>query len=395
MRVRSCSSCGRRWCCRRCRRRSWWWAPGCRCRCPSRSTPAGRSCRCTRPPGRTERWPRPACRRWRRCRCPCCRRARSPGTGPPAPPCRPRAACTCPAWRRCRSGRCRSWCCPPQPQQTPLTQLPLMHWLAAVHAVPLALSAQLRLGAVPWQVNGAKQWESIEQLVRQAVAAADVGRAARRGRRRAGAAPVAVRDGGVRRAGAGRRAARDRGRGQLRRRRRRCRRRCCRTAGWACSGSSARGTDRDVGAVARAGADVARLAHPARAGAAADAVDAEVAGQALAGRRRTAGRGASCCRSGWSSDRRCSAPGSRRRCVQVPPARGRAVADVGRAGDAWSRSDRRRARCRCGRWSASTGRLGTTARRTTCWRRRDGRRPCRRRTRRCRSWARPGPSTGT
>ena len=52
-------------------------------------------------------------------------------------------------------------------QQTPLTQLPLMHWLAAVHAVPEGLSAQLRLGGVPWQVNGATQWESIEQLVRQ------------------------------------------------------------------------------------------------------------------------------------------------------------------------------------------------------------------------------------
>ena len=56
---------------------------------------------------------------------------------------------------------------PPARQQTPLTQLPLMHWLAAVHAMPGGLSAQLRLGAVPWQVNGAKQWESIAQLVRQ------------------------------------------------------------------------------------------------------------------------------------------------------------------------------------------------------------------------------------
>ena len=54
-------------------------------------------------------------------------------------------------------------------QQTPLTQLPLMHWLAAVHAVPGGLRAQLRLGGVPWQVNGEKQWESIEQLVRQPV----------------------------------------------------------------------------------------------------------------------------------------------------------------------------------------------------------------------------------
>ena len=32
---------------------------------------------------------------------------------------------------------------------------------------PGGLSAQLRLGGVPWQVNGEKQWESIEQLVRQ------------------------------------------------------------------------------------------------------------------------------------------------------------------------------------------------------------------------------------
>ena len=36
-----------------------------------------------------------------------------------------------------------------RPQQTPLTQLPLMHWLAVVQAWPVGLSAQLRLGAVP------------------------------------------------------------------------------------------------------------------------------------------------------------------------------------------------------------------------------------------------------
>jgi len=35
------------------------------------------------------------------------------------------------------------------PQQTPLTQLPLMHWLAAVHTMPFGFSAQLRFGAVP------------------------------------------------------------------------------------------------------------------------------------------------------------------------------------------------------------------------------------------------------
>jgi len=53
------------------------------------------------------------------------------------------------------------------PQQTPFTQLPLMHWLPAVHTTPLAFSAQLRLGITPWQVNGAAQCESIAQLVRQ------------------------------------------------------------------------------------------------------------------------------------------------------------------------------------------------------------------------------------
>jgi hypothetical protein len=55
------------------------------------------------------------------------------------------------------------------PQQTLLTQLPLMHWLPAVHAVPGGLSAQLRLGGVPRQVFGAAQCESMEQVLRQVV----------------------------------------------------------------------------------------------------------------------------------------------------------------------------------------------------------------------------------
>jgi hypothetical protein len=54
------------------------------------------------------------------------------------------------------------------PQQTPLTQLPLMHWLPAVHTRPFGFSAQLRLGAVPWQVYGARQSPSAVQLVRHA-----------------------------------------------------------------------------------------------------------------------------------------------------------------------------------------------------------------------------------
>jgi hypothetical protein len=53
------------------------------------------------------------------------------------------------------------------PQQTLLTQLPLMHWLPAVHAEPLGLSAQFRFGGDPWQVYGARQCESIAQVLRQ------------------------------------------------------------------------------------------------------------------------------------------------------------------------------------------------------------------------------------
>ena len=56
------------------------------------------------------------------------------------------------------------------PQQTPSTQLPLMHWLAATHCTPFGFSAQLR-GAVPWQVYGATQSLSAVQVVRQAAPA--------------------------------------------------------------------------------------------------------------------------------------------------------------------------------------------------------------------------------
>jgi hypothetical protein len=55
------------------------------------------------------------------------------------------------------------------PQQTPLTQLPLMHSLPAAHTVPFGFSAQFRFGGAPWQVYGATQWESIEQVARQVV----------------------------------------------------------------------------------------------------------------------------------------------------------------------------------------------------------------------------------
>ena len=55
------------------------------------------------------------------------------------------------------------------PQQTLLTQLPLMHWLPAVHAVPGGLSPQFRFPVVPRQVFGARQCVSIAQLLRQVV----------------------------------------------------------------------------------------------------------------------------------------------------------------------------------------------------------------------------------
>jgi hypothetical protein len=57
-----------------------------------------------------------------------------------------------------------------EPQQTPSTQLPLMHWPPVVHSKPFRLSAQLIVPAVPWQVNGAKQSPSPAQVVLHAVA---------------------------------------------------------------------------------------------------------------------------------------------------------------------------------------------------------------------------------
>jgi len=54
------------------------------------------------------------------------------------------------------------------PQQTPSTQLPLMHWPAAVQPSPLALSAQLMVVPLPWQVFGETQSLSAAQLLLQA-----------------------------------------------------------------------------------------------------------------------------------------------------------------------------------------------------------------------------------
>jgi hypothetical protein len=50
------------------------------------------------------------------------------------------------------------------PQQTPSTQLPLMHWLAAVQATPFAFRLQLLAVPEPWQVNGATQSLSAAQV---------------------------------------------------------------------------------------------------------------------------------------------------------------------------------------------------------------------------------------
>jgi hypothetical protein len=56
------------------------------------------------------------------------------------------------------------------PQHTPSTQLPLMHWTSDVHARPLALSAQLFAAPAPWQVKGATQSPSIAHTVLHALA---------------------------------------------------------------------------------------------------------------------------------------------------------------------------------------------------------------------------------
>src|SRR5262249_37192437 len=137
--------------------------------------------------------------------------------------------------------------------------------------------------------------------------AADVGRAAGRRRRQAVAGPVAVRQRRERRSAARLRAARHRRRGQL------AGARAVARAGVAAGRvrraavHGVRRSDRNVGAVAGGGADVARLTEPAAAGAAADAVDAEVAGQALAGRRARLAEA-----------------------LQLPAAAGLGIADVGR-----------------------------------------------------------------
>jgi hypothetical protein len=55
-----------------------------------------------------------------------------------------------------------------EPQQTPSTQLPLMHWPPVVQERPFFLSAQLMAPAVPWHVNGATQSPSPAQVILQA-----------------------------------------------------------------------------------------------------------------------------------------------------------------------------------------------------------------------------------
>jgi hypothetical protein len=61
---------------------------------------------------------------------------------------------------------------PPQlgcPQQTPSTQLPLMHWPPCVQARPFFLSAQLMAPGVPWHVKGARQSPSPVQEILHAL----------------------------------------------------------------------------------------------------------------------------------------------------------------------------------------------------------------------------------
>ena len=55
-----------------------------------------------------------------------------------------------------------------EPQQTLSTQLPLMHWPPVVQARPFFLSAQLIAPVAPWQVKGARQSPSPVQVILQA-----------------------------------------------------------------------------------------------------------------------------------------------------------------------------------------------------------------------------------
>ena len=52
-----------------------------------------------------------------------------------------------------------------EPQQTPSTQLPLMHWPPVVQARPFVLRAQLLVPAAPWQVKGGTQSPSPAHVV--------------------------------------------------------------------------------------------------------------------------------------------------------------------------------------------------------------------------------------
>lgn len=57
------------------------------------------------------------------------------------------------------------------PQQTPSTQLPVMHWLPWAQTAPFGLRAQLRFAPAPWHVNGATQSASAAHVVLHAAAA--------------------------------------------------------------------------------------------------------------------------------------------------------------------------------------------------------------------------------
>ena len=228
-------------------------------------------------------------------------------TGRPARSCRPGSACTFRVTCRRRSGRCRR--CGAAADAVDAVAADALIGAGTRLAVGLERAA-LRRRALAGERRDTVAVDGAAGVAR--VGAAAVGRAALRARRRAGARAVAVRDRGEGRARARLRAARNGRGGEL------AGARAVAGAGVAAGrvrphSGGPRCRARREGAVPRARADVARLAQPARAGAAADAVDAEVAGEAFAGRSRTPGRGASCCRSGSSADRRCWAAGSRRR----------------------------------------------------------------------------------
>ena len=247
-----------------------------------------------------------------------------------------------------------------------------------VHATPFGFSAQLRLGAVPWQVNGATQSPSAVQVVLQAAPPQTYGEQLDVV---AGAhVPVPLQcETGVKVEPVQTAFRTTRWRRPAGRRRRRCRRRCCRTAGWPDSARAVRPSPSGTCA------QLPALCPRCRPGTARTTwlLQQTPSTQVLPVKHWSVAVQA------WP--RRCLLPQRlvcrsqmlRRQAVAVARARRlarrRAVADIGRARDGGRRQAGPAAVAGPARASASTDWPDTKAPRTTCRRRSAGKRRCRRR----------------